>query len=325
MPETPELIALAERLGYHRAWVFDTPALQLDVWMTLALAADRTTAIGLGPGVLIPSLRHPMVTASAIAHLTLLAPGRVEIGVGTGFTGRLAMGQRPLPWSEVTASIRTIQALLRGETTEVEGRPVRMLHWPDQAPPRPIDVPWRLGVAGPKGTAAALELGCGLFVSRPPRDSLFAPLPAGITATASGTVLRPGEDASSPRVIEAAGPGMAVSYHMLTERPGATARSRLAALPNGDRFGELVAAVEPDARASRIHEGHLTRLNALDRQVVDSAAIGLSPLLHRREEVPEWLKGYDAMGVTEVAYIPVGDQAGELTELAQAARLTPRS
>ena len=27
VPETPEHIALAERLGYRRAWVFDTPAL----------------------------------------------------------------------------------------------------------------------------------------------------------------------------------------------------------------------------------------------------------------------------------------------------------
>jgi 5,10-methylenetetrahydromethanopterin reductase len=35
VPRTPERVVLAERLGYRRAWVFDTPALQLDVWMTL--------------------------------------------------------------------------------------------------------------------------------------------------------------------------------------------------------------------------------------------------------------------------------------------------
>ena len=69
IPETPDHIALAEKLGYETAWVYDTPALQLDVWMVLALAAMRTERIKLGPGVLIPSLRHPMVTASAIATL----------------------------------------------------------------------------------------------------------------------------------------------------------------------------------------------------------------------------------------------------------------
>jgi 5,10-methylenetetrahydromethanopterin reductase len=30
VPETPEHIALAESLGYSTAWVYDTPALQLD-------------------------------------------------------------------------------------------------------------------------------------------------------------------------------------------------------------------------------------------------------------------------------------------------------
>ena len=39
---------LAEELGYETAWVYDTPALQLDVWMTLALAGVRTDRIRLG-------------------------------------------------------------------------------------------------------------------------------------------------------------------------------------------------------------------------------------------------------------------------------------
>ena len=68
VPATPDHVVLAESLGYETAFVYDTPALQLDCWMTLALAAVRTERIRLGPGVLIPSLRHPMVTASAIAH-----------------------------------------------------------------------------------------------------------------------------------------------------------------------------------------------------------------------------------------------------------------
>ena len=88
---------LAEQLGYRNAWCYDTPALQLDVWMTLALAAQRTSRIGLGPAVLIPTLRHVMTNAAAIATLAQLAPGRTAIGIGTGFTGRLALGQRPLP------------------------------------------------------------------------------------------------------------------------------------------------------------------------------------------------------------------------------------
>ena len=49
-------IAVAEELGYDRAWLYDTPQNSPDVWMVLALAAERTQRIGLGPGVLIPTV-----------------------------------------------------------------------------------------------------------------------------------------------------------------------------------------------------------------------------------------------------------------------------
>src|SRR6201997_2814285 len=72
---SPDHIATAEQLGYDRAWLFDTPHESPDVWMMLALAAERTTTIGLGPGVLVPTLRHPMVNASPAAALAGLAAG----------------------------------------------------------------------------------------------------------------------------------------------------------------------------------------------------------------------------------------------------------
>src|SRR3954469_3415130 len=77
--DSHENIALAEELGYARAWLYDTPQNSPDVWMALALAAERRSRIGLGPGVLVPSLGHPMVNAAATAALAALAPGRVEV------------------------------------------------------------------------------------------------------------------------------------------------------------------------------------------------------------------------------------------------------
>ena len=41
-PATPRHVAIAEDLGYRRAWSYDSPALYPDVWMTLALAAAFT-------------------------------------------------------------------------------------------------------------------------------------------------------------------------------------------------------------------------------------------------------------------------------------------
>ena len=98
---TPSHVEVAEQLGYRRAWLYDSPALYADVWMVLGECARRTSTIELGPGVAIPSLRHPMVTAAAIATLTELAPGRVNVAFGSGFTGRLTLGQKPLPWAFV--------------------------------------------------------------------------------------------------------------------------------------------------------------------------------------------------------------------------------
>ena len=67
--DSPAHLELAETLRSKPAWLYASPALYPDVWTVLSRCAERTSRIGLGPGVLIPSLRHPMVNAAAIAEL----------------------------------------------------------------------------------------------------------------------------------------------------------------------------------------------------------------------------------------------------------------
>ena len=111
---TPDRIALAEQLGFHRAWCFDSPALYADTWMTLARAADRTSTIGLGPAVLVPTLRHVMTTAAAVATLAVLAPGRTAVVLGSGFSGRLVLGQKAMRWSDLARSPTPIRLYCNG-------------------------------------------------------------------------------------------------------------------------------------------------------------------------------------------------------------------
>ncbi len=125
-PATVGHAARAEALGFARVWLFDSPALYADVWMTLARIADRTQRIGLGPAVLGPQLRHPIVQASALATLDEMAPGRVAAAFGTGLTSRYALGQRPLRWVEVARCVRQVRALLAGDTVEIDGAPARL-------------------------------------------------------------------------------------------------------------------------------------------------------------------------------------------------------
>src|ERR1700727_1057857 len=168
--DTPAHVQLAETLGYRRAWLYDSPALYPDVCMILPRCAERPSRIGLGPGVLVPSLRHPMVNAAAIAELADQAPGRVAVAVGSGFTGRFSLGKRPMHWRQVAEYVRCLKTLLAGETAEWGGARIRMLHPPGFGAKRPVEVPILIAADGSKGLAVAGELGDGVFSATVPQS-----------------------------------------------------------------------------------------------------------------------------------------------------------
>src|SRR6266566_3353469 len=113
--DSHEHARIAEELGYSRAWFYDSPALYPDVWVQLCRAAERTRRIGLGPGVLVPSLRHPIVNAAQTAALASVAPGRVSVAFGTGFVSRAALGKPPIHWSYMRKYIKAYRDLLAGK------------------------------------------------------------------------------------------------------------------------------------------------------------------------------------------------------------------
>ena len=87
----------AEELGFTHAWFYDTQMITADPFVAMGAAAMKTTKIRLGTGVLVPSNRIAPVAANALATLNQLAPGRIDFGVGTGFTARRAMRSAPSP------------------------------------------------------------------------------------------------------------------------------------------------------------------------------------------------------------------------------------
>lgn len=315
---TPEHIELAEHLGYERAWCYDSPALYPDVWLILGIAAARTSRIGLGPAVLVPSLRHPMTNAAAIAALAALAPGRVAVAVGAGFTGRMVLGQRPMRWADVERYVSTLRALLRGEPAEWEGSWSRMLHPAGFGAARPLDVPILIGADGPKGFAVAAKLADGVFsagVWNP--DGAVKDWRALLQF---GTVFEDGEAADSPRVRDAAGAAVAVVYHAMYERGGAEA---VQDLPGGDAWLKGVESEPQQLRHLAVHDGHLIAANALDLATWEAGASSLVEafsLSGSRAAVAERLEAIGRSGVTEVAYQPSGsDIPRELRAFAAAA------
>lgn len=300
----------AEALGYARVWVYDSPALYGDVWMALARIAEATERIGLGPGVMVPSLRHVLVTASAIASLEELAPGRSIVAVGTGFTARMALGQRPLPWKQVETYLRSLRGLLRGETVKLEGSLVRMIHPDGLAPARPIEVPILVGANGPRGLAVARELGDGVMAVAVPQPGF-----SHSALLQMGTVLREGEDLRSTRVFDAVGPAVAAIYHGSYEMNG----PGVDGLPGGKEWREEIERFPAAERHLQIHEGHFVRLSEIDRRhVAPELAAGM--LVGTPDQIREKLQQLEEGGCTEVVYAASGDIAAELEAMAKAAR-----
>ncbi len=317
--DAPDHIALAEELGYARARLYDTPQQSPDVWMMLALAAQRTSRIGLGPGVLVPSLRHPMVNAAATAALAALAPGRVAVAFGTGFSGRRAMGYGPVPWDFMAAYLDAYRGLLRGDEVVWEGARMRMLHPPGHGAPRPVVVPILVGALGPKGDAVARSRADGLYaVGRPPA---FATAYRWVAFLAWGTVLDAGEDRSGERVRAAAGPGVVVAYHTTYKHAGAEA---VRALPGGDAWLDVVARIPADRRHLAAHTGHLVELNEADTaawHASGSILLTRLTLSGTAEEVRERIDELASEGVTELVFQLGGlDIRRELARFLEAAQ-----
>jgi 5,10-methylenetetrahydromethanopterin reductase len=306
--ESPDRARIAESLGYQRALFYDSPALYPDVWVQLCRAAERTGTIGLGTSVMVPSNRHPMTTASAIATLVHLAGSeRVVVAVGTGFTSRVAMGQRALSWRYVGEYVQTVQGLLRGEVMQWDGAPIQMLHSPGLAPPLPIRVPILFGADGPKGQAVARRLGQGVLSTRSPIPGF-----AWSMAMTYGTVLEEGESPDSERVLAAAGHAGGVRLHFLHTRGRLPADEEQAWLRS-------YQPIPAERRHLAMHYGHLVHLNDYDRPYVTGQRLAEWGMAQSPEG---WGRTFARMqhgGATEIAYQPAGpDIPRELEAFAKA-------
>ncbi len=249
---------VAESLGFDYIGFYDSPALEPDIWLTVADALRSTERITVGTYVLIPHLRHPMAQASAIATLMHQTPGRLEVGVGTGFTGRMAMGQRPLHWAFIRQFVRQLRGLLDGERVDIDGAVTQMIHPPGYAPQRPIAVPIVIAANGPKGIAVAREcngLIYGGSLDEVPSDFRRLQLPL------SGIPLEAGEQPNSERVIEAARVLFTMRYHLAYDGFSTTAVEHL---PGGADWLEMIRSFPDATRHLQVHDRHMVQVSEHD-------------------------------------------------------------
>jgi 5,10-methylenetetrahydromethanopterin reductase len=302
---TIDLAKLAVDLGCERVYLYDSAAVYEDIFIWLARLAELTDA-RLGAAVLVPNLRHVMTTASAIATLEDLAPGRFVYGLGTGESARTVLNKKRLSLATTRRYFEQLRGLLHGDVVEIDGERCQMIHWPGLAPPRPLDVPLLWSAFGPKSLAVAQEVADGVMT--------VSDEPSGLDWTVrmiNGTILDPGEDLTTPRVHAAVGPWLVLPYHVAAHwRPEA-----LDGMPRGAEWRAAYEAERPlEQRHLVVHEGHATHVNVRDEMLVEVA-----------DQIPFrsafWIDTRDALrgraeyaasnGVTELLYAPVGPNAAD--------------
>jgi 5,10-methylenetetrahydromethanopterin reductase len=188
MPTPPEQFSRwcheADEAGFERIGIGDSQSLYRDVYVSCALAALNTSRALIGPRVTNPVTRHPAVTASAIATIDELSHGRAFLGIGTGHSALLNIGQTPASRATLREYVECVRALFEQGEAQYQGRTVR-LDWPQRRPPIIV------AAAGPKALELAGEIadgvvvGCGM--TQPAVDEAFRRLEAG--AQRSGRAL----------------------------------------------------------------------------------------------------------------------------------------
>jgi probable F420-dependent oxidoreductase len=117
-----ELARRVEAAGFHGLVMGDHPGSGLSPWPALGCAAAVTSTLELGTCVVQAGVREPMQVVAEAATLSVLAPGRVVLGIGAGHTPRewADVGrQRPGPAeraARLTEFAEVTARLLAGET-----------------------------------------------------------------------------------------------------------------------------------------------------------------------------------------------------------------
>ena len=149
---------LAEDVGFSLVGVADSQSVFRELYATMALCAQATRHVRIGPSVTNPVTRHPAVAASGIATIDEIAPGRAFFGIGSGDSAILNLAERPATLADMRAYIEAMRALLTTGEAAWQGRTTR-LTWAKRA------IPLYLSAEGPKTLQLAGEIADGVIVN----------------------------------------------------------------------------------------------------------------------------------------------------------------
>jgi 5,10-methylenetetrahydromethanopterin reductase len=141
--EFTEWVKCAEDSGFDILGLADSQSVYRELYVSMAITALHTTSIPFGPRVTNPLTRHPAVTASGIATLEEMAPGRTFLGIGTGDSALAAIGEKGVSLNALREYVLAVRGLMKGETVTYRGKEMR-LAWSR------MDIPIHVSAHGPK-------------------------------------------------------------------------------------------------------------------------------------------------------------------------------
>ncbi|HWY94111.1 MAG TPA: LLM class flavin-dependent oxidoreductase [Steroidobacteraceae bacterium] len=276
----------AEDAGFSAAWFYDTPLLSADIFVAMGAAAVKTDRIRLGTGVLIPSNRIAPVAANGLATLNALAPGRIDAGFGTGYTGRRSMGLGPHKLSDMDEYIRVVTAMLRGEKPQLhiesKTRKVGFLNPETKLINIDEQIPAYVSALGPKARRMTADVDAHWIninfteefsaITARKMEAEYRAVgrdPAGKRKIIFffGSVLKEGEDYDSPRVKAEVGPAAMMMLHNAMEQQnyGSLIGEFESSIPPNPALDQIVREYRTvyesytpvDARYLTLHKGHL--------------------------------------------------------------------
>ena len=321
-------VKYAEDKGFSHAWLYDSQMLGSEVYAALALCADKTNSIILGPGVTNPASRIAPLSACGMATINSLAPGRVVMGIGTGNTTRRTLGMPAAKVSQLEDHIRVCKGLFKGDTVDYsEGKRHRKIKFlnPDLNYYNVKDkIPIYVAASGPKVAQLAGRVADGVILFGAVHPDLVKWMVKNVKKGAEEAGRNPddvyvlsmtafflteSEDQIESRLVrEAVGPMVASSSNIFA----LSCHKNPEVMPAGLR-DELIKFTgvyrEPDApietRHLKLYSGYLQHLKAEHEALMTKKIIQATTLTGTKKEVLGMIEAMRDAGVDQIAIQPV--------------------
>jgi 5,10-methylenetetrahydromethanopterin reductase len=158
IPDVAAFVARCEDAGFDGVGVHDHPHSGRDVYVALALAAERTRRLRLYPATSSPIVRHPLLLASAAHSLDEIAPGRAWLTVAPGFLAVRSIGRPRATIATMREAVVALRRLLAGDGVTFGPSTTRLRNRSARTPPV------LLLAAGPRMMELAGEVADGVVM-----------------------------------------------------------------------------------------------------------------------------------------------------------------